>query len=155
MLCGFCGSRLPNSPANTQVTLTKSQRVKVLAMFDGHCAYCGNVLPIKGWHADHVEPIYRKTKMVIDDRWGSYKYVKTGECFAPENDHLGNFMPSCRPCNIDKSTLSLEDWRKSLERKPQVLRDNYSAWRHAERFGLVAQIQTKVIFHFERVPDKG
>ncbi len=59
-------------------------------------------------------------------------------------------MPSCRSCTIDKSNLSLEDWRRSLEHKPNVLRDNYSAGRHAERFGLVAQVATRVVFHFER-----
>ena len=134
------------------MTLTKAQRAQLYAMFDGHCAYCGSVLPDKGWHADHVEPIYRKTKMVrTEDRFGSYKYVQTGECYAPENDHAGNFMPSCRACNIDKSSSNLENWRRSLEHKVEVLRKNYSAWRHAERFGLVAQVETKVVFYFERV----
>lgn len=123
-------------------------------MFEGRCAYCGTILPERGWHADHVEPIYRKTKMVREEgEWGRYKYVQTGECYAPENERLDNFMPSCRACNIDKSTLSVEDWRRSLEHKPEVLRVNYSAWRHAERFGLVAQIETKVVFHFEKASD--
>jgi 5-methylcytosine-specific restriction endonuclease McrA len=134
------------------LTLSKAQRAQVFAMFGGHCAYCGIVLPEKGWHADHIEPIWRKTKMVrTDGRHGSHKYVQTGECFAPENDHVGNVWPACRPCNIDKGSLSLTDWRRSLERKVQVLRVNHSAWRHAERFGLVAQISSSVIFHFERI----
>lgn len=121
-------------------------------MFDGHCAYCGVVLPEKGWHVDHVEAVYRKMKMVrTDEPFGTYKYVKTGEYFAPENDNLGNLMPSCGPCNIDKATSTIEDWRSGLERKVQVLRNNYSAWRHAERFGLVAQIESRVTFYFERV----
>lgn len=130
------------------MTLNKIQRARLFAMFEGRCAYCGSALPEKGWHADHVEPLCRKTKMIRDADW-NYKFVKTGECFNPENDRADNFMPSCGPCNMDKSVLSLEDWRRSLERKPQVLRNNYSAWRHAERFGLVAQIKTNVIFHFE------
>lgn len=119
-------------------------------MFGGRCAYCGSPLPEKGWHADHVAPIHRKTKLVRGDDW-SYKFVKTGECYNPENDHTGNFMPSCRACNIDKSNIGLEDWRKSLEHKVDVLRKNYSAWRHAERFGLVAQIGSKVVFYFEKM----
>lgn len=135
------------------VTLTKVQRAQLFAKFDGRCAYCGGDLPERGWHADHVEPVYRKYKMVrTDDHRHSYKFVQTGECYAPENDHAENFMPSCRACNIDKSTLTLEDWRKSLERKVQVLRKNYSAYRHAERFGLVAEVKAKVIFHFEQLP---
>jgi hypothetical protein len=132
------------------MTLTKKQRADVFAMFDGHCAYCGIVLPEKGWHADHIEAIWRKTKMVrTDGRFGSYKMVQTGECYAPENDHKDNFFPSCAPCNIDKGASSVEDWRKGLERKVKVLRDNYSAFRHAERFGLVAQVKERVVFYFE------
>ena len=133
------------------MTLTKKQRAELFGMFDGRCAYCGTSLPVKGWHADHIEPIYRKMKMVKknDDPWAGYKFVKTGECFAPENDHAGNFMPSCRPCNIDKSAATVEIWRRSLEHKVEVLRANYSAWRHAERFGLVAQVKTEVVFYFE------
>ena len=129
------------------VTLTKAQRVRLFSMFNGKCAYCGAELPEKGWHADHVEPIYRQTRMVKVD--GQYKYVKTGKCDLPENDRADNFMPSCRPCNIDKAASPLEVWRKSLERKVYVLRTNYSAWWHAERFGLVAQVKSKVIFYFE------
>lgn len=135
------------------MTLTKKQRAELFARFGGKCAYCGSVLPETGWHADHIAPIYRKTKMVKkdDDRWGSYKFVQTGECYNPENDRADNFMPSCRACNIDKSASDLENWRRSLERKVEVLRKNYSAFRHAERFGLVAQIGSKVVFHFETV----
>lgn len=143
------------------MTLSKIRRAELFAMFGGRCAYCGTALPEKGWHADHVAPIYRKTKMVrTEGQFGrSHKYVQTGECYAPENDHAGNFMPTCRSCNIDKSASELEAWRRSLEHKVEVLRANYSAWRHAERFGLVAQVETKVVFHFEKVqigaPDDG
>jgi hypothetical protein len=133
------------------MTLTKKQRAELFGMFDGRCAYCGSALPERGWHADHVEPIHRKMDMVKKDGdpFASYKYIKTGECYAPQNDHAGNFMPSCPSCNIDKSVFTLEEWRQSLEHKVEVLRANYSAWRHAERFGLVAQIKTEVVFYFE------
>jgi len=69
-----------------------------------------------------------------------------------DHDNLKQPFPSCRACHSDKNFMSLEDWRAHLEQKPEVLRRNYSAWRHAERFGLVAQVGTKVVFHFERKP---
>jgi hypothetical protein len=130
------------------VTLTKARRAELYAMFGGLCAYCGEHLPENGWHADHVESIRRESRMVRV-REGTYKLVPTGQCQFPENDHIGNLMPACRACNINKGVASLEGWRVRLERQPQVLRDNHSAYRHAERFGLVAQVKTTVVFHFE------
>lgn len=132
--------------------LSKSQRASLFAMFEGHCAYCGCVLPEKGWHADHVEALERVNTYVSGGGFEPYRR-KLLRCDNPGADRIGNFFPSCRACNIDKSSMGLEFWRKQLERKPQILRDNYSAWRHAERFGLVAQVATKVTFYFERAQD--
>lgn len=42
-----------------------------------------------------------------------------------------------------------------MERKVDILRTNYSAWRHAERFGLVAQVKTEVVFYFETLEQGG
>jgi hypothetical protein len=81
---------------------------------------------------------------------GFWKFVQTGESFFPENDRLGNFFPACRACNIDKSVYPLEDWRKLLEERPNVCRRNYSAFRHAERFGRIVVINEPVIFFFEK-----
>lgn len=135
--------------------LTTAQRGVLFAMFHGHCAYCGEMLPEKGWHADHVEAIERKGHYVrVDEPHRTHKFVQDGTCRKPENQRVDNFMPSCRACNIDKTCYSLEDWRQVIERRVEVLRKNYSAYRHAERFGLVAQIETKVIFYFERLAAK-
>lgn len=134
--------------------LTKSQRMVLFAMFGGKCAYCGCDLPERGWHADHIEPLMR-------DWWKGTEWWQRSHgkqpvtAKYPERDTIENHFPSCRACNIDKTCLPLEDWRKSLERKPEILRNNYSAWRHAERFGLVAIIETKVVFYFEKAGGKG
>ena len=130
------------------MTLTKKQRAEVFAMFDGHCAYCGCILPEKGWQADHIEPIMRDSKIVRgkDDQW---KFVPTGTCSAPQNDHIGNIFPACRSCNINKGASDLESWRRFLERRPEEMRKQVSAFRHAERFGLVAQVKERVVFYFE------
>lgn len=134
--------------------MTKSQRAELYAMFDGHCAYCGQELPPTGWHADHIEPVMRDGKWVKVDnhpRGWSHVMKQTGVLLRPENQRKDNYFPACRACNIDKSCMPLEDWRKSLEDRPRVCRDNHSAFRHAERFGLVAVIETKVTFYFERI----
>lgn len=138
--------------------LSPKQRETVYAMFEGHCAYCGQVLPLKGWHADHVKAVCREwwnrtsktTHSVVDGKMiATVTKIPVG-MLHPHHDVIENIFPACRACNIDKSVSDLEDWRKQLERRPQVLRDNYSAYRHAERFGLVAQVNTKVIFYFEQ-----
>lgn len=43
------------------MSLSKKQRIVLRAKFGGRCAYCGEVLKEKGWHADHVEPVLRKS----------------------------------------------------------------------------------------------
>lgn len=132
------------------MSLTKSQRLKLREMFGGKCAYCGWDLPENGWHADHIEPIIRKGEYVrVDEPGRSHKFVANGECHRPENHRSDNFFPSCRACNIHKSSQSLEDWRSQLEGSPRVLRDNYATFKHAERFGIVAVVRSKVVFHFE------
>jgi hypothetical protein len=126
--------------------LTKDQRISLRLMFDGACAYCGQALGDR-WHADHVEPVERKLAR-IDGR-----LVTTGELHRPERDTLENLMPACAPCNIDKHTLSLDGWRRKLQDACNVLARNQPTYRHARRFGLVAETGVAVRFHFERVRD--
>lgn len=128
--------------------ISPKQRAVLFCMFDGHCAYCGCVLPEKGWHADHVEPIYRNPKYT---GWMAAKYP-AGGCTFPDRDVVGNFMPSCRRCNLHKTAYSLESWRLVLEQQVRMARDYSRNYQMAERFGLVAQVETKVVFYFERLP---
>ena len=126
------------------IKLTKSQRAALRQKFSGRCAYCGQELGPR-WHADHFEPAQRRSK------WDREKerLVATGECYAPEHDNLENLMPACPACNIDKSVLSLEEWRGKLQRATGVLSRNSPTYRHAVRFGLVQETNAKVIFYFE------
>lgn len=55
------------------MTLSKSQRAAVFAMFDGHCAYCGIELPERGWQADHIEALERVMTYVRDSPFGELK----------------------------------------------------------------------------------
>ena len=129
------------------MTLTKAQREQLKNKYGGRCAYCGCTLTAK-WQADHLLPLKRTGKWVPKNGRYYGEYVQTG-ITHPERDTLGNMMPCCIPCNNNKSNVSLETWRKQLEHLPDVLMKNYSAWRHAQRFGLVQQVGTKVVFHFE------
>lgn len=124
------------------MNLSKADREKVRLKCGGRCAYCGTELTGK-WHADHVLPVERVGKWVFG------KYVTTGEMGRPERDTLDNMLPACIPCNIDKSTFPLEEWRKKLERSHEVLLRNYATYKHALRFRLVVPQPPKVVFYFE------
>lgn len=124
--------------------LSKSQRDSLRSMFGGLCAYCGAALGER-WHADHVEPVERKLARV-DGR-----LVTTGEVHRPERDTIANLWPACAPCNIDKHTFTLENWRQKLQDACNVLARNQPTYRHAVRFGLVHETLAAVIFHFEKV----
>lgn len=132
------------------MAISKAQRARVFAMFDGKCAYCGQPLPER-WHVDHLEPVQRDLKMVRGER--SWKLV-SGAPLRPERDVPENYMPACPPCNIDKHAMSLEAWRGKLQRTCKVLADNYPTYRHALRFGLAVETGAQIVFHFERVAAK-
>jgi 5-methylcytosine-specific restriction endonuclease McrA len=130
------------------MSITKKQREALRGMFDGRCAYCGHELGEK-WHADHVEPVVRKLEFVREP--GKPTTMRTtGESWYPERDHISNMMPACAPCNIRKGGEPLESFRRGMERSIEVMRNNYSAYRHALRFGLIVELPAKVVFHFER-----
>jgi hypothetical protein len=120
--------------------LKKAERDQVRAMFGGLCAYCGKLLGER-WHADHVEPVVRND-------W--FKHAEKRGPDHPERDHIGNLMPACPPCNIDKHSLPLEGWRRKLQDACNVLARNQPTYRHAVRFGLVTETAACVTFHFER-----
>jgi hypothetical protein len=124
--------------------LTKQQRATLREKFDGKCAYCGEPLGDR-WHADHKEPVERKLAHVRGKG-----FVPTGELWRPENDHIDNMMPACAPCNIDKHAMSLESWRVKLSRSLDVLARNQPTYRHARRFGLLAEQPKAIVFYFER-----
>ncbi|MBC7598733.1 MAG: HNH endonuclease, partial [Polaromonas sp.] len=96
--------------------LTKTKREFVRLKYGGNCAYCGIPLPDR-WHADHREPVVRD--------W----YKPGAPASRPERDHIGNMMPACPPCNIDKHSFSLEGWRQIIQRSNDVLSRDNSTFR--------------------------
>lgn len=137
------------------MSLSKSQRASVFAMFGGKCAYCGNDLGAR-WHADHVDPIVRRSVYVRDDNGkivvknGRFKSKVIG-MWNPENDRDDNYFPACIPCNIHKSSCTLEEWRRILQGLTAAAMRDYTPVRHAHRFGLVSFSDAPIVFYFEKL----
>lgn len=120
--------------------LNASERSKVWAKSDGHCWYCGDELPARGWHADHMDPVLRTPSRVL----------------RPDNHSIDNIVPACAPCNLYKASYTVEGFRRELEASIERARRTSVNFRNAERFGLISVASRRVVFWFERkdaVPD--
>ena len=126
--------------------MTKKQKLRnrIYEKYDGRCAYCGEFLK-KGWHVDELKPIIRNLK-----RDKNHKTVSDNTCQYPENLNENNQMPSCPSCNINKHSLSLENFRKSIEHFIVSLNRNSVQYKIAKRYGLIQETGNKVIFYFEK-----
>lgn len=117
---------------------TRAVREAVYNKCNGHCAYCGIQIPISKMQIDHLIPFEFADAYAIQ---GIYL------------DAFDNLMPACRSCNNYKSSLTLEKFRKSVERWPEVLLRDSVTYRNAVRFGLVEPKPHKVIFYFEQIEE--
>ncbi|SNZ21677.1 HNH endonuclease [Cohaesibacter gelatinilyticus] len=119
------------------------KRKRIWDKTGGKCWYCGNDLPEKGWHADHVEPVIRVTELAR----------KNPDCpdqaWKPEREREDNKVPACSKCNLYKSTHSVEEFRELLQRQVELARKASVNFRNAERFGLITVNGVKVTFYFE------
>lgn len=131
------------------MALTKKQRAELRVKFGGKCAYCGCDLPDKGWHADHVEPIYRGrdfNRSIMDS--GQLEFTSR----VAERDALDvadNLNPACKQCNLFKGGYPLEDFRQQIALQTERARAYSVNFRTAERFGLVEVVERPVVFWFE------
>ena len=127
--------------------LKKAEREQVRMKFGGHCAYCGVVLADR-WHADHLEPVTREliSKQNPNGTWR----LDSGKPLKPENDHIGNMMPACAPCNISKGGQTLEGWRNWIAGHINSLNQYHPIYRLAKAYGLIAETQAPVVFYFEK-----
>lgn len=125
--------------------LSKIQRAELKNKFDGHCAYCGELLGDK-WQVDHIEAVKREIEHI-----GNGVLRTTGEMTNPHLDTIENMNPACIPCNQNKSSMTLDSWRFLLGhyRDVQLLRDSTHA-RHLHRFGLIEIKSEPVVFFFEK-----
>ncbi|ECF7068801.1 HNH endonuclease [Salmonella enterica] len=133
------------------MALTRKQRERLRMKFGGRCAYCGCVLPEKGWHVDHVQAVLRKSERCMKAaEKGIFRLKTTGEVFRPEADCPENIFPSCAPCNLLKTTYSLEMFRKQVSLQVERGRRSSVNFRTAERFGLISVVNKPVVFWFEQ-----
>lgn len=108
-MCDNEGAKAPKTKK-----LSKKEQRQILKMkYGGRCAYCGEELGDR-WHADHIKPVLRKSKVVYDESGkiarnddGSWKYKVVG-MHKPEHDILDNMNPACVQCNLYKSCMGLE-----------------------------------------------
>lgn len=108
--------------------LTPAERQLVYDKTSGHCAYCGCKIDYKDMQVDHIEALRRG-----------------GE------DAIHNMFPACRSCNHYKDTLTLDDFRDSVQRWTDVLLRDSVTYKNAVRFGLVIPNPHPVQFYFEKI----
>lgn len=128
---------------------TKAQRDELRRKFGGRCGYCGE--PLTKMHADHIEPALR----ITSDPWGRPLPTEDRRLRKPERNVVGNMMPSCGPCNISKGGYSIEEWRRLLERAPEIVAREKSIFRAGVRFGVIEVTGKPVVFYFERAAREG
>lgn len=95
---------------------------------------------------DHIKPIARGQ---------SAEFRKT---YSNElgTDKFENYNPSCRMCNFRKGMLTVDEFRKALERMPGVISRNFT-YRMMLKYRIIALVGTfgseiatpRITFHFE------
>ncbi|MDI6955844.1 HNH endonuclease [Pantoea sp. Pa-EAmG] len=104
--------------------LSKNKREALAQKFGGCCAYCGETLPVRGWHAEFIDE----------------KYVS------------GGMVAVCTDCRESKGNASPEAFRILLAEQVNRAQRHSINFRNALRFGLVCQVTKPVQFWFERYP---
>lgn len=130
--------------------LTKLQREELKHKYGGHCSYCGIELGER-WQKDHFVPVEREVIWYKCEKTRRMK-SKSGAMRNPELDTLDNLMPSCAKCNNDKSSMSLESWRRVIKDRIKTLNESpvYASYQKAKRYGLVVETDIEVVFWFEK-----
>jgi hypothetical protein len=128
--------------------MNKKDRELIKLKYNNKCAYCGCILE-SGWHVDEIKPVIRnhnwdrtKRKWVID---------KDKPMQYPERLHIDNQNPSCASCNINKHTMSLEEFRKSIAYFMKHLNEKSTQYKIAKRYGLITETNIEVKFYFETI----
>ena len=87
--------------------------------YNNKCAYCGCELQ-QGWHVDEIEPVRRGWEWMKDENgkriWDEEKrdYKTKPTIMHPERLHIDNQNPACASCNINKHSMSLEQFRELI-----------------------------------------
>ena len=125
---------------------SKKDREIIFNKYGGRCSYCGDPLQ-KGWHVDELLPVRRNMKY----NKNKSKFVHNGTYEHPERLNINNQMPSCPSCNINKHSMSLEEFRNLIMGFMKHLNEVNTQYKIAKRYGLVNETIKPIVFYFERV----
>lgn len=118
--------------------MNKKTRDLIKSKYNNKCAYCGCELQ-KGWHIDHIEPIYRNW----EDKHFEKSKLKRGQ------DSIENYNPACPRCNRWKGTWSIEQFRHEISMQTERLKRDSPQFRMAFDYGIIKETGVKVVFYFE------
>ncbi len=107
--------------------ISKAKRQEVFDKSDGRCAYCGYPITRNTFQVDHI----------------------IAKCMRG-SDSISNLYPSCRRCNNYKRWSTTEEFRVNIQKAIDVQRRSNPMFHMLERFGIIKQVKTEVVFHFER-----
>lgn len=148
----------------------KKDRKIVFNKYGGKCAYCGDKLQ-KGWHVDELLPVRRKWKYteagfytkktgerdksiigICNDKTYEFRDRKkiSDGMEHPERMNIDNQMPSCPSCNINKHSMSLEEFRGLIKGFINSLSRDSVQYKIAKRYGLITETDIPVLFYFEK-----
>ena len=100
---------------------SRHKRKEVFDLLKGKCFYCGCDLDIEDFHMDHFVP-------------------KSSGGMCREN-----LVPSCRDCNLFKSSFDLEEFREKIA---ELRHSSFHARMMCKYFNVPEQ---PVVFYFEEV----
>lgn len=130
------------------MAISKNIRTQIFNKYNGKCAYCGDPLQ-KGWHVDEIEPVRRNTRWNSEKR--RYEICKEKPYSHPERMCIENQNPSCPSCNINKHSLSLEEFRNLIKGFMKHLNEVNTQYKIAKRYGLIQETNIDVKFYFETI----
>lgn len=119
----------------------KIDRKRVYDKYEGHCAYCGNMIMFKEMQVDHMHPkrlsnLYEYCQKYIDGRPGNI-------------NEMDNLMPSCRTCNHYKRALDIEGFRRQMLTLLGRVEQIY-IYKVAVKYGICKSKAWDGIFYFEK-----
>jgi 5-methylcytosine-specific restriction endonuclease McrA len=133
--------------------MKKAVRQVIFDKYEGRCAYCGCQLE-KGWHVDELLPCRRRQRIILG-HWRGKEWIPTKTVpdgyDHPERLHIDNQMPACASCNINKHSMSLEDFRSLIAGFMKHLNEVNTQYKIAKRYGLVKEFIEPVVFYFETI----
>jgi len=137
---------------------TSKTRQEVYDKFDGHCAYCGERIPICKMQVDHIIPqsllhegIIPENRIEVINKCWNQTYEITG--IVKELNEINNLMPSCRKCNFYKSSFTISTFRNNMKTIHERLRKPF-IFKLAEKYGIVEVKEWDGLFYFEKLKEE-